>query len=859
VDTTRRKFPYPFKAMLAVSTDIDFTTPNIFRQTHRFMNTREETKMGRGVGLDVANSCWLYNPRERPELRYFRHVDWHDPAPEAEELASYICCGWVDTLHTYGNFTGALYGRERFSRQHAVEALKVLADLGVELKVWVNHGGAGNIQNFGRADYMEGDRPGSAAYHTDLLLEHGLLFAWNHDDNVTFGHDSMLSPLELEDGRRVWGFPRAFQELDPPEEALETAARVFSASGERPGGTKWLFSWYPDLLPWQLAPAKLETLVEHGQYAVVAQHLGALAGPQGYGTTYSDPAVDAFRTLADFRDRGLVLVSATSRLLEYNRVSEHLVYRSFESADRETIRIDKVADPVFGDFVPTVQQLRGVTFAVADRERVELTVGDEPVPDELVVRVRDEKEGDLVGIAWHEPDATDYTEPWAERRRVKAEPLAVGPGAEEGGPRPIFVAGAAGSGTTLATNLIGSHSQIEPVYDTDFVVPLLRLLASFDFWGEEERERQLRSLRKEVAEWVSAKRKREAAGQGMPELPFGPVHVGFSAEKLDTETARLVERLYEARTADERFASARAYVDALFGGQADDAGKRTWVNKSPEYIGHLAHLELMHPRAVLVHVVRDGRDVSASLLRRRRADTPLYAALRWLRQVEAGLLYEQQSPDRVIRISFEELVAEPAAALAPIFAAAGVSDEGGRIADEVARRGLLLPERRFAWRTDVAPVPAPRGDRIAAFEAIAPTLRLLGYDIGERDDVRPAAVDARRLADIRAAEQLAEGKDSADVTEAAAAGRSPREVQVLRAKAAKLEVLKQELAEVEKAAADYDAAVKRLPELRAKRNKLPRILEEIEALEETAAEYEAAVKRLPELRAKARGSAQKPN
>lgn len=837
--------------MLAVSTDIDFTTPLIFRQTHRFMNTLEETKMGPGVGLDTANSCWLYNPRERPEIRYFRHVDWNEPASEAEELASYLRCGWIDTLHTYGNFTGALYGRERFSRQHAVEALKVLEELGVELRVWVNHGGAGNIQNFGRAEYMEGDRPDSPAYHTDLLLEHGLRFAWNHGANQIFGHDSMLAPLELADGHCLWGFPRAFREVDPPEEALEAAAKAFSASGELPDGNKWIFSWYPDLLPWQLAPAKLDALVEHGQYAVVAQHLGALAGPHGYRTIYSDAAVEAFRTLADFQERGLILVASTSRLLEYNRVSQHLVYESFESADRHTIRIDRVADPVFGDFLPTAEQLRGVTFSVADHERVDLTIGDEPVPEALVVRARSEEEGDVVGIAWHERDVTDHTAPWAERRRVTADAALAGAAGGEGGPPPVIVAGAAGSGTTLLTNLIGSHSEIEPVYDTDFVAGLLSLLASFDFWGEEQRERRLRNFKQEVAEWASAKRKREATGRGMPELPFGPAHIGFSSESLEAETAQLLDRLYEARDAEERFAAGRAYLDALFGGQAERARKRTWVNKAPAYAEHLAHLDRLYPRAVLVHVVRDGRDVSASLLRRRRAETPLYAALRWMRQVESGLLYEQQQPDRVMRIAFEELVADPGPLLARIFEAAGVPDESGRIAGEFEQRGLLLRERRNAWRTDVASVAAPRDERIAAFEAIAPTLRLLGYDIGERDDVQPAVVDAQRLADIRAAEELAAGSDAAELKELAAGDRTPREMQVLRARAAKLEVLRQELAELEEAAAAYDAAVKRLPELRAKRNKLPGIQEEIEALEKIAAEYDAEAKRAQQLRAKA--------
>src|SRR6266511_4137657 len=848
-----RKFPYPFKAMLAVSTDIDFTTPRIFRQTHRFMNTTEDTPMGTGVGLDIANSCWFYNPPERDELRYFQDLTWETETDEAEELASYLRCGWIDTMHTYGNFTGALYGRGGFEREHAVVALRLLEELGVELRVWVNHGGAGNIQNFGRADYMEGDRPDSPAYHTDLLLEYGVQFAWSHEEKEVFGHDSMLSPIELEDGQRIWGFPRQFQEIDVPDEALEVAARVFSGSGKLRDGRKWVFTWYPALLPWQLAPEKLDALAERGQCAIVAQHLGTLAGPRGHETAFDDDVVDSFKKVAEYQDKGRGLVASTSRLLEYNRTSEHLVFEASDEGEVQKIRIVKVADPVFGDFVPTLEQLRGITFSVSDRERTELRVGDDSVPERLIVRAGSEEEGDQVGIAWHEPDLTDHTAPWVERRRMK-----IPVGAEEaeedgGGPRRIVVVGAERSGTTLLVNFLGLHSQVEPIYDTDFVALLLNLLGVFDFLGEEQREQRLQGFQEWVAEWGTGLPNRDTSGITMPDLPFGKANLGFTAEELNAETARLLDRLREAEGAEERFVAGKAYIDSLFDAQAERSRKRTWANKTARCVEHLPQLDRLYPSALIVHLVRDGRDVAASLLREKVVEKPQQAALRWLFQVESGLAYESEHPGRVARVSFEDLVDEPASALAGIFEAAGLPDESGRVVSEFERRVPLLRDRRFGWRTDVTPVAAPRGERVAAFEAMAPTLRLLGYDIGEREDIEPAVVSLDRLADIEqaeASERQSEADRDALREEAAVYEWAATEMRIQRSKAAKLEILKKEMPELERAAASYDAAVERLPTLRAKRNKLRRIKEEIDSLEGAAAEYDVELARLPSLRSK---------
>ena len=55
-----RKYPYPFRSALTICNDIDLTTPEEFLEIHRFLNTKQVTPMGVGVGLEIGDSFWMY-------------------------------------------------------------------------------------------------------------------------------------------------------------------------------------------------------------------------------------------------------------------------------------------------------------------------------------------------------------------------------------------------------------------------------------------------------------------------------------------------------------------------------------------------------------------------------------------------------------------------------------------------------------------------------------------------------------------------------------------------------------------------------------------------------------------------------
>lgn len=62
-----RKFPYPYNAMLSICSDIDGTTLNKFEEYHKFLNTKGDSIYGKGLGLDIGDSFWVYMGEKNDE------------------------------------------------------------------------------------------------------------------------------------------------------------------------------------------------------------------------------------------------------------------------------------------------------------------------------------------------------------------------------------------------------------------------------------------------------------------------------------------------------------------------------------------------------------------------------------------------------------------------------------------------------------------------------------------------------------------------------------------------------------------------------------------------------------------------
>jgi hypothetical protein len=206
---------------------------------------------------------------------------------------------------------------------------------------------------------------------------------------------------------------------------------------------------------------------------------------------------------------------------------------------------------------------------------------------------------------------------------------------------------------------------------------------------------------------------------------------------------------------------AGSYPDAVrsvFALWARRQGKARYGDKTPGYVLHLPLIARLFPEAVVVHVVRDGRDVAASFVDLGWAGSAEEAALHWRLRVSRGRRAGRAlGPGRYRELRYEDLVADPehtlrelCAAIALPFSPAMVDHRAG--AAEVARttshpeyhRHLAEPVTADLrdWRRDLDPSTVARVELLAG-----PVLAGLGY---EPSGVRPSARDRSAAAVHRA-------------------------------------------------------------------------------------------------------------
>ena len=394
-DENVRKFPYPYKAMLAIVSDSDSATPAAFSSIHRFLNTNEETEYGTGLGLDVADSFWLYMGSNLTDtantMTYFSGTSYEKLY--SDKIAHYINCGWLDSIHTFGDFSRLDVDDITFSKELAQNGWQELESEELnKLSVWIDHGNAANVQNFGAYNpinasrYQAGDNPFSKYYHANITAKNGIRFIWHsrHDDR--FGQDFPLVEKTLRNGQKIWGFYRYSCEMD---------------------GKTILWNWSPEMLPTQLTEAHLDCIVQNSQYALVAQHLGYY----GDGYTYTQKSIDALKLLAGYQnERKEILVARTARLLTYCVSQKYINYKTIDFDNKTYISITGVDDPVSSFRKPDINELHGICFYSNSPENTVLLMGGETIDEELIqINPPDETGRASIMIKWFEPDTTDYS------------------------------------------------------------------------------------------------------------------------------------------------------------------------------------------------------------------------------------------------------------------------------------------------------------------------------------------------------------------------------------------------------------------------------------------------------------------
>ena len=207
--------------------------------------------------------------------------------------------------------------------------------------------------------------------------------------------------------------------------------------------------------------------------------------------------------------------------------------------------------------------------------------------------------------------------------------------------QPLFVGGTGRSGTTIVGTLIGhsEHYKLIPI-EVRFHVDQGGLSDLLD--GRVDVDEFIASM---MTRWYSRPADRHGRPRGL--------HVLTERKEFDAALNRL-RRDFERDPRD----SANRLIRDLLDPVAQRANKPSWVEMSPPVARAMDSLARVLPNALFVHMIRDGRDVAASVVRRKWGPGDLPSAIQWWADelISIARAESQVDPDRMLRLRIESLV-----------------------------------------------------------------------------------------------------------------------------------------------------------------------------------------------------------
>jgi len=267
--------------------------------------------------------------------------------------------------------------------------------------------------------------------------------------------------------------------------------------------------------------------------------------------------------------------------------------------------------------------------------------------------------------------------------------------------KPVFVGGTGRSGTTIAGRLLGRHHDMRATNPRE-----LRFIASRGgvadaFAGDVTPDQVVDTLWRHW--YVRVK-------------PSGATYGLF--RRLDEPAMRAACDAYVAQFADDPVGASRHFVESVVSSgkwvdaQEKGLGKARWVDTTPANVRSADRLLQLFPDAVVVHMMRDGRDVAASYVSMHFGPSDVFAGLEeWReRMIDAHRAELSCPPGTFVRVDLHALtVTDRANTLAGLLDAIGVGP------DEVQSQWFdtnVLPQQAHIgrWRRDYDDATAARID-----------------------------------------------------------------------------------------------------------------------------------------------------
>jgi len=274
---------------------------------------------------------------------------------------------------------------------------------------------------------------------------------------------------------------------------------------------------------------------------------------------------------------------------------------------------------------------------------------------------------------------------------------------------PIFIGGAARSGTTLLVDLMGLHPNLSPIYETFFLIQVIKMLSRYRWISRILGPLRIRRFMRHACRTLPSSRISEIRGTN--EVFFhGPNFVLLEPKFVMEQTARLEKRIRWGKQNE----ALHAFITTLFAKHCQNDGKPRWVNKTPININYWRELYDVFPEMRFIHCVRDGRDALCSNIHRRGTGIMTKYTARWIDAIHQGQAFAAKHPNQYLEIKYENLLENPQQELDGIFSWLGEEPCAEQALQKYSESGLhIYPSRVGNWKSELSREHLDEFERIA--------------------------------------------------------------------------------------------------------------------------------------------------
>jgi len=210
-----------------------------------------------------------------------------------------------------------------------------------------------------------------------------------------------------------------------------------------------------------------------------------------------------------------------------------------------------------------------------------------------------------------------------------------------------IISGLPCSGTTLLVDLLGTHSKLSPIYETDFVGEWVHMLYDTQPHHADELVEFMDTWSENLPNHPNNKKDYER-------YVHGPHHILFDQEAAMERARMMHEEMMSGGDIEESMVEA---VTDLFDQHKAIDGKRHWVNKVPMYLGMLPHLRELFPDIKVINCVRHPYDFTESVLDRPFGpESKEESAEFWNHLVHKGFEFGLKYPSQYIQVRYEDMI-----------------------------------------------------------------------------------------------------------------------------------------------------------------------------------------------------------